>query len=121
MLELLQDLLTLYPTDLNLKTAIKLLDNMKKINPKVIIKGWKAGVNDEYRKQIENGDFDFFVNKDYDYDIGNELQQDSGQLLESIGIIKKKFSIMQENNKKKDNKICSEFNKTLRLIFFELV
>ena len=94
LLELLEDLKTLYPDDINIKTAIRLVTTLKKANPKMLIKGWKISVNDEYRKQIEEGDFDFFLNKAYDRDIGGDLKQSSSQILEAINLIKVKFRDM---------------------------
>ena len=113
LLELLEDLKNLYPCDINIKTAIHLVGSMKKVNPKILIKGWKSCVNDEYTKEIANGDFDFFINKDYDRDIGNDLAQNSSQILEAIKLIKTKFRMMKIINKKKNHQICSKSNKTM--------
>jgi hypothetical protein len=117
LLELLEDIKTLYPSDINIKTAIRLLNNMKKLNPKIIIKGWKACINDEYKKEIEMGDFDFFVTKDYGHDIGAELKQSSGQILEAIEIIKNKFTIMEQKNKDKTIKYVQNLTKICDLYF----
>ena len=54
LLELLEDLRNLYPNDINIKTAIHLVGSMKKVNPKILIKGWKNCVNDEYKKEAIN-------------------------------------------------------------------
>lgn len=101
LLELLEDLKTLYPNDINIKTAIRLVSTLKKANPKMIIKGWKGCVNDEYKNQVEAGDFDFFLNKDYDKDIGGELKPNSSQILEAISLIKLKFRDMNDKNREK--------------------
>ena len=117
LLELLEDLKTLYPNDINIKTAIRLVSTLKKANPKMLLKGWKASVNDEYRKQIEEGDFDFFLNKAYDRDIGGYLKQSSSQILEAINLIKVKFRDMNEANRKKTIKYVQNLTKLCDLYF----
>tara|TARA_Y100000996_G_scaffold359344_1_gene301380 strand:+ start:216 stop:620 length:405 start_codon:yes stop_codon:yes gene_type:complete len=117
LLELLEDLKTLYPSDINIKTAIRLVSTLKKANPKMLIKGWKACVNDEYKKQIEAGDFDFFLNKDYDRDIGGDLKQSSSQILEAIGLIKVKFRVMNSKNREKTIKYVQNLTKLCDLYF----
>ena len=117
LLELLEDLKTLYPADINIKTAIRLVSTLKKANPKMLLKGWKVSVNDEYKKQIEGGDFDFFLNKEYDRDIGGDLKQSSSQILDAINLIKIKFRDMDETNRKKTIKYVQNLTKLCDLYF----
>ena len=117
LLELLEDLRNLYPNDVNIKTAIHLVGSMKKMNPKLIIKGWKSSVNDEYKEEISKGDLDFFINKDYNKDIGGDLVQNSSQILEAIKLIKTKFRIMKAINKKKTIKYVQNLTKLCDLYF----
>jgi hypothetical protein len=117
LLELLEDLKTLYPADINIKTAIRLVSTLKKANPKMLLKGWKVSVNDEYKKQIEEGDFDFFLNKEYDRDIGGDLKQSSSQILDAINLIKIKFRDMDETNRKKTIKYVQNLTKLCNLYF----
>lgn len=117
LLELLEDLKTLYPNDINIKTAIRLVSTLKKANPKMIIKGWKGCVNDEYKNQVEAGDFDFFLNKDYDKDIGGELKPNSSQILEAISLIKLKFRDMNDKNREKTIKYVQNLTKLCDLYF----
>ena len=117
LLELLEDLKTLYPADINIKTAIRLVSTLKKANPKMLLKGWKVSVNDEYKKQIEEGDFDFFLNKEYDRDIGGDLKQSSSQILDAINLIKIKFRDMDETNRKKTIKYVQNLTKLCDLYF----
>lgn len=117
LLELLEDLKTLYPADINIKTAIRLVSTLKRANPKMLLKGWKVSVNDEYKKQIEEGDFDFFLNKEYDRDIGGDLKQSSSQILDAINLIKIKFRDMDETNRKKTIKYVQNLTKLCDLYF----
>jgi len=117
LLELLIDLKTLYPEDINIKTAIKFVEGLKRINPKAIIKGWKGCVNDIYKHQIDKGDFDFFMDKNYENDIGGDLQTSSSQILEAIELIKGKMKLMGSNNKKKTIKYVQNLTKLCDLYF----
>lgn len=117
LLELLEDLKTLYPADINIKTAIRLVSTLKRANPKMLLKGWKVSVNDEYKKQIEEGDFDFFLNKEYDRDIGGDLKQSSSQILDAINLIKIKFRDMDKTNRKKTIKYVQNLTKLCDLYF----
>ena len=83
----------------------------------MLLKGWKVSVNDEYKKQIEEGDFDFFLNKEYDRDIGGDLKQSSSQILDAIILIKIKFRDMDETNRKKTIKYVQNLTKLCNLYF----
>lgn len=117
LLELLEDLKTLYPSDINIKTAIRMVTTIKKANPKMLIKAWKTSINDVYKKEIMAGDFYFFVNKDYDNDLGDGYKQNQSQILDAIEIIKNKFRVMDENNKNKTVKYVQNLTKLCELYF----
>ena len=70
--ECLEDILRTYP---NLEsTSDKFLkckmyfDALKKSNPRLMITTWHAWVTEKYRVQIDSGDINFFVEKDYRVD-----------------------------------------------------
>ena len=64
LVELLEDVKVLFPSDINIKTALKMVSVLKKANPKMIIKGWKSYVSDRYKTEISNGDFQSLIGKD---------------------------------------------------------
>lgn len=115
LLELLEDLKRLYPSDINIKTAIRMVTTIKKANPKMLIKAWKTSINDVYIKEIMAGDFYFFVNKEYDKDLGEGYKHN----LDAIEIIKNKFRVMDENNKNKTVKYVQNLTKLCQLYFCE--
>ncbi len=45
---------------------------------------WKTCVVDPYKKQIDEGDFDFFINKDYTNDIHIEQKDRALQVIEQL-------------------------------------
>ena len=68
--EFLDDVERVFPNDVDIKTGKNSLLLLKKANPKKIIEVWKAYVTDPYYQKIENSEIEFFINKDYDADIG---------------------------------------------------
>lgn len=68
--EFLDDVERVFPNDVDIKAGKNSLLLLKKANPKKIIEVWKAYVTDPYYQKIENNEIEFFINKDYDADIG---------------------------------------------------
>ena len=68
-LEFLNDVQSVFPHDADILTAKNALTAIRKANPKMIVKIWKAYIADKYREQIEAGDIAFFLTKDYSGDV----------------------------------------------------
>ena len=115
LVELLEDVKGLFPSDINIKTALKMVGMLKKANPKMIIKGWKSYVSDRYKNEISKGDFEFFLNKNYQNDV-NDVE-DAGQVLQTIQLIKDKFQQMNEENRGKTIKYVQNLTKLCDLYF----
>ena len=62
--EFLEDIERVFPNDNDLLTCKNALIQMKKANPKLIIVTFKNYVS-MYKKEILDGNLDFFINKDY--------------------------------------------------------
>ena len=97
-LEFLSDILIVFPNDLNIKTAKFYVEKIIKMNPSLPIKTWYDDVVVPYKGQIEAGNFDFFLNKEYDEDINSDENEG---VLETISILKKKASQLGEGEKNK--------------------
>lgn len=63
--EYLDDISKTYSVDTRFTRARLYLDGVKKSNPKLIITTWKTMVTDKYATQIEAGDIEYFLNKDF--------------------------------------------------------
>ena len=63
--ECLEDISKIYASDKRFITARLYLDGVKQTNPKSIIKTWKTRVTDKYYAEIETGNIDYFIEKDY--------------------------------------------------------
>ncbi len=74
--EFLDDVERVFPTDVDIKAGKNSLLLLKKANPKKIIEVWKTYVTDPYFDKIENNEIEFFINKDYNSDIGLESRSE---------------------------------------------
>jgi hypothetical protein len=97
--EFVDDILTIFPDNrdiLNAKTSLVLL---RKANPKIIITFWKSYIVTNYRQQIEEGDCQFFLNKDYSIDIKSTSSSgNSSELIDAIDRFRGPLSELSEDN-----------------------
>lgn len=63
-----------FPADATLKTAEKSLTAIRKMNPNLIFRVWVYYVDTPYKKEIEECNIDFFINKDYSNDLKDYAQ-----------------------------------------------
>ncbi len=113
--EFINDVLMVFPEDINIKTAKFYVDKVIRINPALIIKQWHEFVTLLYSEEIEKGDFSFFLSKDYKEDIGHSDSYDAENVLGSIQVIKVKAQLMSDENKKKIIKYLQNLTKLGRM------
>ena len=113
-LEFGKDLMNIFPDDYDLKTAYTFLEGLKKINPKKIIEIWKTWILKHYKHEIDVGDFNFFENKDYGYDIG---EANNSKLLSSVNNFKNKCSQLNKKNKEKSMKYVQNLSKLCEIYY----
>jgi|LauGreDrversion4_2_1035121.scaffolds.fasta_scaffold02202_11 hypothetical protein len=81
--ECLDDISTVYVDDVKFKKYKRYVDSVKKMNPSLLIKGWKVHITDKYASKIEEGDITYFLNKDYKDDL-SILEKEKPQLIDEI-------------------------------------
>ena len=111
--EFLDDLITLFPNDIDLKASRVAVNTLKKINPKSLLTNWKYYVTDKYKKQIMEGDIDFFLTKNYDNDMDDV--EDKGAAMEAINRLKPALAKIGEANKLKASKYLINLTKLSEL------
>ena len=62
--EFVEDIKRVFPDDIDIATAANALAKLRKANPKMIIMAFKQFVSLPYKKEIEAGEIEFFINKD---------------------------------------------------------
>jgi|TARA_B110000483_G_scaffold158511_1_gene188100 hypothetical protein len=113
--EFMNDIQVVFPKDPEIRTTKFFFTSLIAVNPKSILVGWKACVNDVYEKEIIEGDFDFFLNKDYRKDL--EGAEGESNILQSIEIFRHKIKNMGDENKNKSIKYMQNLTKLCKLYY----
>lgn len=114
-MEFFNEVSLLFPENTDIKVAHTSLMTMRKANPKLIAKIWKEYIIDPYKKEIETGNIDFFINRNYTEDLRNTSYAKT--ILEKIDTLRGPIKEMGEENLKKTieyvqnlTKICELYN-----------
>jgi hypothetical protein len=108
-LEFLNDVQNVFPEDTDILSAKNALIAIRKANPKMIVKIWKAFIADKYRNEINAGNIDFFINKDYANDVSTS--QNSDKIMESINRLRGPVKNMSPDNQAKTMKYIQNLTK----------
>ena len=108
-LEFLSDVSTVFPKDSNIKTARFFTENLIKVNPSLLIKLWFRDVTTPYKNEVEAGNLNFFLGKNYNSDVKDKENPES--IMQVIEIIKKMISELNDNEKKKVISYVQNFTK----------
>ena len=83
------------------------------------MKIWKLYIIKPYREEIEKGNFNFFINKDYSWDVGEGVDGNKNEMLNSIGKLQKQIRTMDKSNKEKAMKYVQNLTKLCNLYFID--
>lgn len=86
------ELIELYPDEIQFKTGKAAISLVKKTNPRLLVHIFKAYI-DPWREHIQNHDETFFMQKDY-----TEEAMDNQSILMLIGRLKEKWSTIGDKN-----------------------
>ena len=114
LLEFIDYVITIFPDNADLQTGRTFISGIKKVNPKKIIDIWKRFVNDLYIKEINEGNMDFFLNKDYKQDLQHIASNDVFNIIEDIKILLRETS---KENKEKSLKYVQNLCKLCNLYY----
>tara|TARA_B100000927_G_scaffold201069_1_gene162785 strand:- start:50 stop:451 length:402 start_codon:yes stop_codon:yes gene_type:complete len=96
--EFIQDIERVIPNNADVITAKNALLRLKKANPKLILTMWYKYVAQRYSNQIEEGDYNFFINKDYKEEWQGAASE--GPILEAIERMRNVVKQCDEASKK---------------------
>ena len=65
----LDDIKTIYPENKEIAKGKKSFEMVKMASPSIIIKIWYSHVYQHYKSEIDSGNVDFFIDKDYSGDL----------------------------------------------------
>ncbi len=118
LMEFVDEVIKLYPKNINLKTGKTFLTMLRRANPKKVIVCWNDSVLKLYENEIREDNYDFFEKKDYTEDL---LRNGWGEQIESIlkiiDEIKDEIKDESEDNKRKALKYMINLNKLCKIYF----
>jgi hypothetical protein len=111
--EFVTDVQNVFPDDVDLLTAKNSLIAIRKVNPKMIVKIWNIYIVNKYSKEIEEGNIDFFINKDYSQDLSSS--QNSDKIMESINRLREPVKQMNSTDQEKTMKYIQNLTKLAKM------
>ena len=96
--ELLDDIVRVFPDDSQILAAVKGLKKLRKANPKLIITIFQTNIKTPYGSQIEEGNIEYFLQKDYNEDLAENWDL-TKKILSKIDDIKAPIANMCEKDK----------------------
>jgi len=109
----LDDIIKVFPDKDELKIGKKSFETIKRANPTIIIKIWYSHVYSVYRESINNGDVEYFIQKDYQEDL--QSLANNGEVLKIINTLRQPISEMDEVNKQHTVKYLQVLSKLSEL------
>jgi len=108
-IEFVNDIVTVFPEDPDILSAKNSFILIRKANPKMIIKIWQSYVINKYGPEIEKGNIDFFINKDYGDDLTNTGNLD--KIVEAIDRLRNPVKMMNTEERTKVMKYMQNLQK----------
>jgi len=108
-MEFVEDIIRIFPNDVDILSAKNSFILIRKANPKLIIRIWKSYVVDKYTSQIDSGDISFFLDKDYGEDLTNA--QNSAQIIDAINRLRNPVKMMTPDEQAKTMKYIQNLKK----------
>lgn len=107
--EFVSDIQNVFPEDPDILTAKNALLTIRKANPKMIVKIWNTFIVGKYKSEIEAGNIEFFINKDYSGDVS--IAQNSDKIMESINRLREPIKQMTPEEQAKTMKYIQNLTK----------
>ena len=90
--EFLNFVVSIFPNDVDIQSTKTSVSLLRKNNPKLICNAWNEFVNKKYGDRINEGDINYFLDKDYSDDLQNNTNSTT---ITSIYIYSIAFSSIQ--------------------------
>ena len=112
-IDFVNDVQSVFPDDADILATKNALMAIRKANPKMIVKIWNAFIVSKYKAEIESGNIDFFINKDYSQDISSASNSD--KIMESIDRLRTPVKNMGPENQAKVMKYIQNLTKLAQM------
>ena len=114
-IEFVDDIATYFSDRVEIQTTANALRMMRKTNPKLIISVWYSSIVQVYDEQIESGDIDFFIAKEYSQDLAGLDGND--EVLKGIDKIREPIQQMPIEDQEKAMKYVQNLTKLCKLYY----
>jgi|UniRef100_A0A6C0HE23 hypothetical protein len=108
-MEFLDDIIRVFPNDSDILASKNSVALIRKANPRLVIQIWNSNVVGKYRAVIEEGNIDFFINKDYSDDLVQA--ENSRKIIEVIDRIRNPVKMMTPEDQAKTMKYIQNLTK----------
>jgi hypothetical protein len=108
-MEFVSDIQNVFPNDVDILTAKNSILSIRKANPRIIVKIWNTLIVNKYKDNIEAGDLNFFIDKDYHDDVSTSNHSD--KIMESIDRLRKPIKLMSLEEQTKTMKYIQNLTK----------
>ena len=112
-IEFVNDVHCVFPDDADILATKNALTTIRKLNPKMIVKIWNSFIVSKYKSEIEAGNIEYFVNKDYSQDVS--VSTNSDKIMESIDRLREPIKNMSLENQAKVMKYIQNLSKLSQL------
>lgn len=109
--EFMDDILSVFPRELDVKTSRTFILTAIKVKKRIGVEAWYNWVYKPYKENIDNHDYDFFLNKDYSEDVVNN------EIVVGIEKIKKKIKLLSDESKEKSLNYVYNLSKLSELYY----
>lgn len=96
--DFLDDVISIYPDNNIMRSARKSFETFKTMNPTSIIKVWYSHVYVPYKAEIDAGNMDFFIHREYSQDLAKGVDKPE-RILAMIDSIREPIANMGDANK----------------------
>jgi hypothetical protein len=114
-IEFVDDIASYFNDRVEIQTTANALRMMRKTNPKLIINVWYSSIIQVYDEQIEAGDINFFITKEYSDDVAGLDGNDD--VLKGIDKIREPIQQMPHEDQKKAMKYIQNLTKLCKLYY----
>ena len=114
LIEFMDDIILVFPNNLDKKTGRSFVVGLIKVSKKKLMGIWKTSIVDIYDEAIMKGDKDYFINKDYSYDLGSGGTDKMMNIVEEIRLLIRNTS---DENKDKAIKYLQNLSKICKLYY----
>ena len=96
-LDFLHDISFLYPLNKDIKSSLKSIELINRLNPSLVIKIWNSNIYLPYQSFIDAGDISFFIDKNYTEDLS--YISNANDILLLIDKIREPINSMSDSNR----------------------